>query len=313
LAGYGVGPNLLRLQKQFWGNAKMVCCAGGNIGEPFSAGRGVTQGGPLPGLMFNVCVDALVREWLRQVLGDDTAQGGLGEAACNHVVAFFVDNRLVLAKCPEWLQSSFTILVNLLERIGHQTNAAKMKVMTCLLGKIRVARTEEEYTAQQTGNATTTKRQGIDCKVCGNSLAAESLQSHLETQHNIYRSFVLNRDLVPKRAAVSTVLLNRQPPASTHARCHSVAATQAPGSTYANIFLCNIPRISCASQSRVPYPCQSAHIVDRRPRWRTSAEVIIAQGCARGGGRGNANMRLLCVPNVPSIARLVQMGKSWRG
>jgi hypothetical protein len=92
LAGYGVGPNLLRLQKQFWGNAKMVCRAGGNFGEPFSAGWGVMQGGPLSGLMFNICVDAVVREWLWQVLGDNAAQGGLGEAARNHTVAFFVND-----------------------------------------------------------------------------------------------------------------------------------------------------------------------------------------------------------------------------
>jgi hypothetical protein len=100
LAGYRAGPNLLRLQVQFWGSTKMVCCAGGNFGEPFGAGRGVTQGGPLPGLMFNVCVNAVVRVWLWQVLGDDTAQGGLGEAAHNHTVAFFVDNGLVAARCP---------------------------------------------------------------------------------------------------------------------------------------------------------------------------------------------------------------------
>jgi hypothetical protein len=35
LAGYGVGPNLLHLQEQFWDDAKMVCHAGGNYGEPF--------------------------------------------------------------------------------------------------------------------------------------------------------------------------------------------------------------------------------------------------------------------------------------
>jgi hypothetical protein len=38
----------------------------------------------------------------------------------------------------------------------------------------------------------------------------------------------------------STMLLNCQPPASTYAWCLSVMAIQAPGSTYANIFLCNI-------------------------------------------------------------------------
>jgi hypothetical protein len=42
LAGYGVGPNLLHLQEQFWNDAKMVCPAGGNYGEPFGAYRGVT-------------------------------------------------------------------------------------------------------------------------------------------------------------------------------------------------------------------------------------------------------------------------------
>jgi hypothetical protein len=37
LAGYGVGPNLLCLQEQFWDNARMVCRAGGSYGEPFGA------------------------------------------------------------------------------------------------------------------------------------------------------------------------------------------------------------------------------------------------------------------------------------
>ncbi len=62
LAGYGAGPNLLRLQKHFWDGARMVCHAGGSYGEPFSAGRGITQGGALSSLMFNICVNAVVRE-----------------------------------------------------------------------------------------------------------------------------------------------------------------------------------------------------------------------------------------------------------
>jgi hypothetical protein len=62
LAGYSVGPNLLCLQKNFWDNAKMVCHAGGNYGLPFEAHRGVTQGGALSSLMFNVCVGCVIRE-----------------------------------------------------------------------------------------------------------------------------------------------------------------------------------------------------------------------------------------------------------
>jgi hypothetical protein len=61
LAGYRVGPNLLRMQKWFWDNIKMVCRAGGNYGEPFGAYQGITQGGPLSSLMFNVSVNCVVR------------------------------------------------------------------------------------------------------------------------------------------------------------------------------------------------------------------------------------------------------------
>jgi hypothetical protein len=54
--------------------------------------------------MFNVFVDCVIKEWLRQVLGEDAARDGLGEAAHDHMVAFFVDNGLVAARCPECLQ-----------------------------------------------------------------------------------------------------------------------------------------------------------------------------------------------------------------
>ena len=49
---------------KFWDQAEMVCRAGGSFGKPFHAFWGVTQGGPLSSLMFNVCVDAVIREWL---------------------------------------------------------------------------------------------------------------------------------------------------------------------------------------------------------------------------------------------------------
>jgi hypothetical protein len=68
--------------------------------------------------------------------------------------------------------------------------------MICVPGKIRSAQTEVEYTSRQAGNTTTMKRRQVDCDVCGTSLAAESLRSHLETQHDIFQSFVLNQDII---------------------------------------------------------------------------------------------------------------------
>jgi hypothetical protein len=64
------------------------------------------------------------------------AQDRMVEAARDYVVVFFIDSGLVAERCPGWLQSSFTILANLFECVGLQTNAAKTKVMTCLLGMI---------------------------------------------------------------------------------------------------------------------------------------------------------------------------------
>ncbi len=76
----------------------------------------------------------------------------------NQCIAFFVGDGLVAARCPEWLQTSFNILITFFERIGLRTNAEKTKVMTCLPGKIRVAQTKEEYAGQQTGLETSTTK-----------------------------------------------------------------------------------------------------------------------------------------------------------
>jgi hypothetical protein len=84
-----------------------------------------------------VCVDAVVREWLRQTLGDDTARQGIGDKVAKWMVAFYIDDRLVSIRDPVWLLSSCNILVSLFERIGLFTNAAKTKVMACTTGRIR--------------------------------------------------------------------------------------------------------------------------------------------------------------------------------
>ena len=100
LVAYGVGPKMLHLQKHFWDTAKLVCRAGGNYGEPFSAERGVTQEGPLSSLMFNVCVDAIVREWLCQMLDKDAVRDRIGDRVAEMLVAFYVDAGLIPSRNP---------------------------------------------------------------------------------------------------------------------------------------------------------------------------------------------------------------------
>jgi hypothetical protein len=195
MTGYGVGLKLLRLQTQFWTQAEMVCRAGDSFGKPFAAFWGVTQGGPLSSIMFNVCVDAVIREWLCWMINEDAASGVFSEA-CREIVAFFFDNGLVGSRDPIWLLSAMEVLVTLFEGIGLRTNHGKTKVMMCVPGNILVAHMEAAYHAQQLGPGNpTAKRYRVECNLCSASLAAGSLRSHLETQHNMYWLFVLNQEL----------------------------------------------------------------------------------------------------------------------
>jgi hypothetical protein len=153
--------------------------------------------------MFNVCIDAVVRELLHQMLGEEVARDGLGDHVVEILVAFYVDDGLIASRDPVWLQDSFDILIRLFERIGLFTNAAKTKAMVCIPGQIREGKTKEEYTAYKSQTEILdNKRRWVDCEFCGASLAAGFYRGHLETQHNVFRSLVLSRDIVVDRPAV---------------------------------------------------------------------------------------------------------------
>ena len=78
----------------------MVCRVGGTLGKLFEAFQSVTQqGGHLSSLMFNVYVDTVMREWLRQTLEEEAALGRFKQASRDKL-AFFVDNRLVGSRNP---------------------------------------------------------------------------------------------------------------------------------------------------------------------------------------------------------------------
>ena len=72
--------------------------------------------------------------------------------------------------------------------------------MVCIPGRIRTCQSQAMYTERMEGRVEVGKQKAhcVGCTVCGKDLAAPSLRSHLETEHGIYRSFVLSRDLVDK-------------------------------------------------------------------------------------------------------------------
>ena len=204
LAAYGVGPKMCRLIKHFWDTADLVCRAGGVYGTPFKAYRGVTQGGPFSPRIFNVMVDAVVREWIRQVLGDDEAKNGYGELVRQLLAIFYADDAFIAGRDPVQLQDAINILVELFERVGLRTNTTKTQVMTCIPGKIYTRWSKAVYSANRVGEPRREQlRKRVNCDICGKGLAAASLRNHLETQHDVYRSKVIDQDLIIDRPAVT--------------------------------------------------------------------------------------------------------------
>ena len=113
-------------------------------------------------------------------------------------MAFYINDRLIVSCDPVWLQESFDVLIGLFEQIGLFMNAAKTKAMVCIPGRIQEGYTEEEYANYKSPTETFAdrKRRRVDCEVCGTSLAPGSYQSHLESQHDLFYSMVLQLDIV---------------------------------------------------------------------------------------------------------------------
>ena len=87
LEGHGAGPNMRRLIRHFWDEATNVCRTSGNYGTPFKAGSRVTQGGPLSAKLFNILVDAVVRDWLlrlrERMVVEEKEMDADGESLCD--------------------------------------------------------------------------------------------------------------------------------------------------------------------------------------------------------------------------------------
>ncbi len=101
----------------------MVCRASGYYGTAFKAGRGVTQGGVLSAKLFNILVNAVVREWLHQLReGKEFEEDELLEMMATFFAIFYVDDVYLASWDAGFLQRALDVLVELFERVGLQTN-----------------------------------------------------------------------------------------------------------------------------------------------------------------------------------------------
>jgi hypothetical protein len=206
LEGHGAGPNMRRLIRHFWDEATNVCRASGNYGAPFKAGRGMTQGGPQSAKLFNVLVDAVVREWLRllrEEMGTEDEEE-LDEMMATLFPIFYVDDAYIASRDPVFLQRAIDGLVSAFERVGLETNIKKTQAMTCTPGTIRLQLPTESYLRMRTGRTPAAEWDActVTCRECGKDMRANSLGRHLADQHQIYQQQVVAEELLNRREGV---------------------------------------------------------------------------------------------------------------
>ena len=221
LEGYGVGPNILGLLKFYWENQRCVARSGNYHGSVFVPERGVTQGGIVSPILFNVLVDAVVRKWFADVMEDMMAANtGLeGEdVISDRTSLFYADDGALGSRDPEWLQNATQHLCDIFrDCTGLKPNTNKTEVMICHPGEIRDRCSIEGYKRRHEGTGETYNKRRcfrVKCQVCDTELSAGSLKSHLRTQHGIDGSGSIVIDpatLAPRSYKLSFVQTARTP------------------------------------------------------------------------------------------------------
>ena len=75
---YGLGTTPQRLIQRYWDKKKVVPKDEIYFGRPFRMARGVTKRGPFFMAIFNIVVDAVVREFILEVCRPQEAHHGFG-------------------------------------------------------------------------------------------------------------------------------------------------------------------------------------------------------------------------------------------
>ena len=110
----------------------MAAMAGWNCGPIFQSHRVVTQWFPLSPNIFNVVVDAVIRNWVT-IVGDPqegTGQG-LGESIQTLAALFYADDGIVASPESARLQGAFDVLMGLFDQVVLRNNKEKTDIMAC--------------------------------------------------------------------------------------------------------------------------------------------------------------------------------------
>jgi len=179
LTAYGVGPNIRRLLHRFWSTQRVVPRQAGFIGVPFQATRGVTQGDVISPSIFNIVVDAVIREWHHQM-----DAGSIGPSKTKAI--FYADDGNLHGPDAVHLQLGLDRISSLFGKVGLQLNPSKTKAMV-MMGGIPYHRiSDEAYYHCMTGDglASSDRHQlPTECPDCGHFVRSSYLPTHRLHQH----------------------------------------------------------------------------------------------------------------------------------
>jgi hypothetical protein len=175
LKAYGVGPIILGIIEKTWENDTVVPKQDKYYAEPFSASRGVRQGDILSPMIFNVVMDAVIRESEFQFCEGDASILELVEEL------FYADDGALAGEDPLEIQRLLDIYTTNFARMGLKMNAEKTEAIIMKGGELKLEVSKEGYEKMINGGGESYRdriKKKVKCDLCGKEVNCQNLKRH---------------------------------------------------------------------------------------------------------------------------------------
>jgi hypothetical protein len=179
MEAYGIGPHTRSIINALWEHELMVPKSADCFSIPFHPTRGVRQGDVISPLLFNIAVDAVLREWHVQV----TMAHLTGLSAF-----FYADDGRIDGNDSDNVQEALNIMTKLFLRLGLRMNPTKTKAMIYFGHAASQSMSPCGYARRYDKSLPTSRDrilQKVTCPKCNKLMNRQSLTIHLREIHKL--------------------------------------------------------------------------------------------------------------------------------